>query len=102
MIDQTPVSNFYPMRLFYNTSKKSIVAFLVLYVILFSFKIKTQYFDLVGSSKETSTTTLKNLTEDHMLDYENCTTNDTLPENWCMDMNKVPRYVGKCISVGSS
>ncbi|VEU36423.1 unnamed protein product [Pseudo-nitzschia multistriata] len=40
----------------------------------------------------------KNLTKSYELDYESCKASgvDSLvPENWCLDSNNVPRYVGK-------
>ena len=35
--------------------------------------------------------------ETHTLDFDSCnnkTSNSLLPENWCMDTNKIPRYLG--------
>lgn len=37
---------------------------------------------------------LHSLTEIFPLDYESCLGNESVPENWCFDANKVPRYVG--------
>jgi hypothetical protein len=37
---------------------------------------------------------LTNLTEKITLDYESCTNSMVVPENWCLDEDKVPRYVG--------
>ena len=35
------------------------------------------------------------LTENLTLVHESCRNNSIVPENWCMDDNKVPRYVRK-------
>ena len=35
-----------------------------------------------------------NLVEHHSLDYESCKNDSLVPENWCMDMNQIPQYVG--------
>ena len=37
---------------------------------------------------------IKTLIDNIPLDYSSCVSNEIVPENWCLDENEVPRYVG--------
>lgn len=72
-----------------------LVVILFVTAIFFNYKA-TSTIELTNKKAnfDTSVFVLTNLTENITLDYESCTNSMVVPENWCLDEDKVPRYVG--------